>query len=109
MVAFQGKLRDEAHAKGERLRARRGHPTGFGMPRGYVASAARVSGLRRPSSQLALTSQLGVLDHWAGVHHDVETCVECALGAVLVDHPELEPDGFDAQPFLVGDRLIDYH
>jgi len=33
MVAFQGTLRDEAHAKGERLRARRGHPTGFGMPR----------------------------------------------------------------------------
>ena len=32
MVAFQGKLRDEAHAKGERLRARRAHPTGFGMP-----------------------------------------------------------------------------
>lgn len=34
MVAFQGKLRDEAHAKGERLRARQGHSTGFGMPRG---------------------------------------------------------------------------
>jgi len=33
MVGFQGRLRDEAHAKGERLRARRGHPTGFGMPR----------------------------------------------------------------------------
>lgn len=33
MVQFQGKLRDEAHAKGERLRARRAHPTGFGMPR----------------------------------------------------------------------------
>ena len=30
MVEFQGKLRDEAHAKGERLRARRAHPTGFG-------------------------------------------------------------------------------
>ena len=34
MVAFQGTLRDEALAKGERLRARRGQPTGFGMPRG---------------------------------------------------------------------------
>ncbi|NMM23292.1 MAG: 5-(carboxyamino)imidazole ribonucleotide mutase [Phycicoccus sp.] len=34
MVAFQSTLRDEALAKGERLRARRGHPTGFGMPRG---------------------------------------------------------------------------
>jgi 5-(carboxyamino)imidazole ribonucleotide mutase len=33
MVAFQAKLRDEAHAKGERLRARRAHPTGFGMLR----------------------------------------------------------------------------
>ena len=33
MVEFQGKLRDAAHAKGERLRARRAHPTGFGMPR----------------------------------------------------------------------------
>ena len=33
MVEFQGKLRDEAHTKGERLRARRAHPTGFGMPR----------------------------------------------------------------------------
>jgi 5-(carboxyamino)imidazole ribonucleotide mutase len=33
MVAFQGRLRDEAHSKGERLRARRAHPTGFGMPR----------------------------------------------------------------------------
>jgi 5-(carboxyamino)imidazole ribonucleotide mutase len=33
MVEFQGKLRDEAHAKGERLRARRAHPTGFGMLR----------------------------------------------------------------------------
>jgi 5-(carboxyamino)imidazole ribonucleotide mutase len=33
MVEFQVKLRDEAHAKGERLRARRAHPTGFGMPR----------------------------------------------------------------------------
>jgi 5-(carboxyamino)imidazole ribonucleotide mutase len=33
MLEFQGKLRDEAHSKGERLRARRGHPTGFGMPR----------------------------------------------------------------------------
>jgi 5-(carboxyamino)imidazole ribonucleotide mutase len=33
MVAFQDRLRDEAHAKGERLRARRAHPTGFGMPR----------------------------------------------------------------------------
>jgi 5-(carboxyamino)imidazole ribonucleotide mutase len=34
MVAFQARLRDEAKAKGERLRARRGSPTGFGMPRG---------------------------------------------------------------------------
>jgi len=33
MVHFQGALRDEALAKGERLRARRAHPTGFGMPR----------------------------------------------------------------------------
>jgi len=33
MVEFQEKLRDEAHAKGERLRARRAHPTGFGMTR----------------------------------------------------------------------------
>ena len=33
MVDFQAKLRDEAHAKGERLRARRAHPTGFGMLR----------------------------------------------------------------------------
>jgi len=33
MVEFQDNLRDEAHAKGERLRARRAHPTGFGMPR----------------------------------------------------------------------------
>jgi len=33
MVAFQGNLRDEAVAKGERLRARRDHSTGFGMPR----------------------------------------------------------------------------
>jgi 5-(carboxyamino)imidazole ribonucleotide mutase len=33
MVEFQGKLRDEAHSKGERLRARRLHPTGFGMTR----------------------------------------------------------------------------
>src|SRR5664279_2024810 len=33
MVEFQGRLRDEAHAKGERLRARRAHPTGFGMLR----------------------------------------------------------------------------
>jgi 5-(carboxyamino)imidazole ribonucleotide mutase len=32
MVAFQEKLRDEAHSKGERLRARRAHPTGFAMP-----------------------------------------------------------------------------
>ena len=33
MVDFQAKLRDEAHGKGERLRARRAHSTGFGMPR----------------------------------------------------------------------------
>ena len=33
MVEFQGKLRDEARTKGERLRARRAHPTGFGMSR----------------------------------------------------------------------------
>jgi 5-(carboxyamino)imidazole ribonucleotide mutase len=33
MVELQGDLRDEARAKGERLRARRAHPTGFGMPR----------------------------------------------------------------------------
>jgi hypothetical protein len=33
MVGFQDKLHDEAQAKGERLRARRAHPTGFGMPR----------------------------------------------------------------------------
>ena len=33
MLDFQGKLRDEAHSKGERLRAGRGRPTGFGMPR----------------------------------------------------------------------------
>lgn len=33
MVEFQGKLRNEARTKGERLRARRTHPTGFGMPR----------------------------------------------------------------------------
>lgn len=33
MAEFQGRLRDEAHSKGERLRARRGRPTGFGMPR----------------------------------------------------------------------------
>jgi 5-(carboxyamino)imidazole ribonucleotide mutase len=34
MVGFQARLRDEAQVKGERLRARRGQPTGFGMPRG---------------------------------------------------------------------------
>jgi len=34
MVGFQGRLRDEAQAKGERLRARRTQSTGFGMPRG---------------------------------------------------------------------------
>jgi len=33
MVEFQARLRDDAHAKGERLRARRAHPTGFGMSR----------------------------------------------------------------------------
>jgi 5-(carboxyamino)imidazole ribonucleotide mutase len=33
MVEFQDKLRDDAHTKGERLRARRAHPTGFGMLR----------------------------------------------------------------------------
>jgi 5-(carboxyamino)imidazole ribonucleotide mutase len=33
MVEFQDSLRDEAHAKGERLRARRAHPTGLGVPR----------------------------------------------------------------------------
>ena len=33
MVDFQDRLRDEAHSKGERLRDRRAHPTGFGMPR----------------------------------------------------------------------------
>jgi 5-(carboxyamino)imidazole ribonucleotide mutase len=33
MVEFQRTLRDEAHKKGERLRARRAHPTGFGMSR----------------------------------------------------------------------------
>jgi 5-(carboxyamino)imidazole ribonucleotide mutase len=33
MVEFQGRLRDDAHSKGERLRARRAHPTGFGMSR----------------------------------------------------------------------------
>jgi 5-(carboxyamino)imidazole ribonucleotide mutase len=33
MVDFQGRLRNEAQSKGERLRARRAHPTGFGMPR----------------------------------------------------------------------------
>ena len=33
MVEFQGRLRDEAHSKGERLRTRRGRPTGLGMPR----------------------------------------------------------------------------
>ena len=33
MVEFQAGLRDDAHAKGERLRARRAHPTGFGMSR----------------------------------------------------------------------------
>ena len=32
MVAFQGELRDEARAKGQRLRARRAHPTSPGMP-----------------------------------------------------------------------------
>ncbi|MEO8555870.1 MAG: 5-(carboxyamino)imidazole ribonucleotide mutase [Actinomycetota bacterium] len=32
MVAFQGELRDQAHEKGERLRARRAHPTSLGMP-----------------------------------------------------------------------------
>jgi 5-(carboxyamino)imidazole ribonucleotide mutase len=34
MVDFQAKLRDQAHDKGERLRARRAHPTGFGTLRG---------------------------------------------------------------------------
>jgi len=33
MVEFQAKLRDEAYSKGERLRARRAQPTGFGMAR----------------------------------------------------------------------------
>jgi 5-(carboxyamino)imidazole ribonucleotide mutase len=33
MVEYQGKLRDEAVSKGERLRGRRAHPAGFGMPR----------------------------------------------------------------------------
>jgi 5-(carboxyamino)imidazole ribonucleotide mutase len=32
MVEFQGKLRDEALSKGERLRSRRAHPTGFATP-----------------------------------------------------------------------------
>jgi 5-(carboxyamino)imidazole ribonucleotide mutase len=32
MLAFQEQLRDQARAKGARLRARRMHPTGFGMP-----------------------------------------------------------------------------
>jgi 5-(carboxyamino)imidazole ribonucleotide mutase len=32
MVEFQERLRNEARAKGARLRARRTHPTGFGMP-----------------------------------------------------------------------------
>ena len=31
MVQYQGNLRDEAQSKGDRLRARRAHPTGFGM------------------------------------------------------------------------------
>lgn len=34
MVAFQGKLRDEALSKGERLRSRRAQQTGFGAARG---------------------------------------------------------------------------
>ena len=34
MVDFQAELRDEARGKGELLRARRAHSTGFGMPRG---------------------------------------------------------------------------
>jgi 5-(carboxyamino)imidazole ribonucleotide mutase len=33
MVELQGRLRSEAQSKGERLRARRAHSTGFGMPR----------------------------------------------------------------------------
>jgi 5-(carboxyamino)imidazole ribonucleotide mutase len=33
MLEFQDKLREQAHAKGERLRARRAHPTGFGTLR----------------------------------------------------------------------------
>ena len=33
MVDFQVRLRDEAQSKGDRLRARRAHATGFGMPR----------------------------------------------------------------------------
>jgi 5-(carboxyamino)imidazole ribonucleotide mutase len=33
MLEFQEKLRDETRSKGERLRARRGRSTGFGMPR----------------------------------------------------------------------------
>ena len=56
-----------------------------------------------------MQAECAVLNHWAGVHHDVETCVKRALGAGLVDHPELEPDGLDAQPFLVGDRFVDDH
>jgi 5-(carboxyamino)imidazole ribonucleotide mutase len=32
MLSFQGKLRDEALSKGERLRARRAQATGFGKP-----------------------------------------------------------------------------
>jgi 5-(carboxyamino)imidazole ribonucleotide mutase len=34
VVELQDKLRNEAHFKGERLRARRAHATGFGMPGG---------------------------------------------------------------------------
>jgi 5-(carboxyamino)imidazole ribonucleotide mutase len=32
MLGFQEQLRDQARSKGARLRARRTHPTGFGMP-----------------------------------------------------------------------------
>ncbi len=62
--------------------------------------------LRHRSSRLQAEGR--GLHRGTGVHDDVEAGYPCPLCSSRVDYAELEPDGPDAQPVLLGDRVVDH-
>ena len=57
--------------------------------------------------QLGSSRLLRAFHRRAGVHDDIQTGSAGSLGGGFIDDPELEPHGFDAQPILLGDSVVD--